>query len=38
MSNCEECTKREYCLLTEIMTKLHSLEARLDQMKAHLAR
>jgi hypothetical protein len=35
--NCEGCTQREYCMLSEIMDKLHTLEATVAQLKARKA-
>jgi hypothetical protein len=32
--DCAGCNNREYCMMSEIMDKLHSLEAAVAQMKA----
>ena len=32
--NCESCNNREYCMMTEILEKLQSLETAIAQMKA----
>ena len=32
--NCTQCNNREYCMLSEIMEKLHSLEVTVAQLKA----
>jgi hypothetical protein len=32
--NCEGCTKREFCMMSEILEKVQALEMKLTQMKA----
>jgi len=32
--NCEQCTSREYCMLSEIMERVKTLEESLAQLKA----
>jgi len=34
---CEQCNNREYCMLSEIMEKIHALEETIAQMEARLA-
>jgi hypothetical protein len=35
--NCEGCNNRAYCMLSEIMEKLHTLEATIARMEARQA-
>jgi len=34
IGNCEQCTNREYCMLNEIMEKLHKLEDEIAEIKS----